>query len=295
VEDTEGARRQRKPCDAAGAPATPTWRAPSSTISNDARDILEAGQRPERRARGCGRLAKRAAAEICIQVFEPRDRRRPGRWRLRSRGRELWSPAPAGVLLGCVRRRNRSPHESGGDEAYLHGRYHRRVFRSSAHGVPNGAGITTTWDSRLDGRLAQPSSPCRAVKGSKSGFAAEGAASFGRRCRTHPLRSRGAPLYGGANRAGGLEGASPTARTCWVRLLKPISTLRRPLDSVDRPPGTGAGGLERSDVAWCRPLASSGKPWWRWCCAGVSREIRWRLAGETRRNFEGYLQQVGSF
>ncbi len=56
----------------------------------------------------------------------------------------------------------------------------------------------------------------------------------------------------GANRAGGLEGGMTNGQDVLVRgMLKPISTLRRPLESVDlatREPALAA--YERSDVAW---------------------------------------------
>ena len=65
------------------------------------------------------------------------------------------------------------------DEAYRTGDTVGGVFEVVAHGVPPGLGSHITWDSRLDGRLAQAIVSMQAVKGVEVGFAAEGAASFG--------------------------------------------------------------------------------------------------------------------
>ena len=65
------------------------------------------------------------------------------------------------------------------DEAYRTGDTVGGVFEVVAHGVPPGLGSHATWDSRLDGRLAQAIVSMQAVKGVEVGFAAEGAAAFG--------------------------------------------------------------------------------------------------------------------
>ena len=91
----------------------------------------------------------------------------------------------------------------------------------------------------------------QAVKGVEVGFAAEGAASFGSQVQdTIHYNREERQFTRGANRAGGLEGGMTNGQDVLVRgLLKPISTLRRPLESVDlatREPALAA--YERSDV-----------------------------------------------
>ena len=102
----------------------------------------------------------------------------------------------------------------------------------------------------------------------------------------------------GANRAGGLEGGMTNGQDILVRgLLKPISTLRRPLESVDlatREPALAA--YERSDVAVVPAAGVIGEAMVAIVLAEAFLE---KFGGdslaETRRNYEGYLEQVKSF
>ena len=102
----------------------------------------------------------------------------------------------------------------------------------------------------------------------------------------------------GANRAGGLEGGITNGQDVVVRgLLKPISTLRRPLESVDletREPALAA--YERSDVCVVPAAGVIGEAMVSIVLAQAFLE---KFGGdslaETRRNYEGYLEQVKSF
>jgi chorismate synthase len=205
----------------------------------------------------------------------------------------------AEVLLGCVDAETELRMKEVVDQAYRTGDTVGGVFEAIAHGVPPGLGSHTTWDARLDGRLAQAIVSIQAVKGVELGFAEENAASFGSQVQDTIRYDRQARHFTrGANRAGGLEGGITNGQDLLVRgLLKPISTLRRPLESVDlvtREPALAA--YERSDV--CVVPA-----------AGVIAEAMVALVlaqaflekfggdslGETKRNFEGYLTQVRDF
>ena len=113
-------------------------------------------------------------------------------------------------------------------------------------------GSHITWDTRLDGRLAQAIVSMQAVKGVEVGFAGEGAAAFGSQVQdTIHYNKEDRAFFRGANRAGGLEGGMTNGQDILVRgFLKPISTLRRPLESVDletreppRPRTSGAMSL----------------------------------------------------
>jgi chorismate synthase len=203
------------------------------------------------------------------------------------------------VLLGCVDAATEQRMKEVVDQAYRTGDTVGGVFEVIAHGVPPGLGSHTTWDARLDGRLAQAIVSIQAVKGVELGFAAENATSFGSAVQDTIHYDRQARHFTrGANRAGGLEGGITNGEDLLVRgFLKPISTLRRPLESVDlvtREPALAA--YERSDV--CVVPA-----------AGVIAEAMVALVlaqaflekfggdslGETKRNFEGYLTQVRDF
>src|SRR5205823_227473 len=138
------------------------------------------------------------------------------------------------VLLGCIDADVEARMKEVVDEAYRTGDTVGGVFEVVARGLPIGLGSHTTWDSRLDGRLAQAIVSMQAVKGVEIGFAAEGAASFGSKVQdTIQYDREGSRFTSGANRAGGLEGGITNGQDVLVRgLLKPISTLRKPLESV---------------------------------------------------------------
>ncbi len=169
------------------------------------------------------------------------------------------------------------------DQAYRTGDTVGGVFEVVAHGVPPGLGSHVTWDSRLDGRLAQAIVSMQAVKGVEIGFAAEGAASFGSRVQdTIHYNREERHFTRGANRAGGLEGGMTNGQDVLVRgMLKPISTLRRPLESVDlttREPALAA--YERSDVCVVPAAGVIGEAmvpsFWRRHSWRSLAAIRWR-------------------
>ena len=203
------------------------------------------------------------------------------------------------VLLGCVDAETEVRMKAVVDEAYRTGDTIGGVFEVVAHGVPPGLGSHVTWDSRLDGRLAQAIVSIQAVKGVEIGLAAEGAASFGSKVQdTIHYDRKGRRFTRGANRAGGLEGGITNGQDVVVRgLLKPISTLRRPLESVDlatREPALAA--YERSDVAVVPAAGVIGEAMVAMVLAQAFLEkFGGDSLGETRRNFEGYLEQVRSF
>lgn len=119
-----------------------------------------------------------------------------------------------------------------------------------AHGVPAGLGSYTHWDEKLDGRLAQAALAVPAIKAVEIGAAL--AASRGPGSAAHdPIHhdpERG--FHRPSNRAGGLEGGVTNGEDVVITAyMKPISTLRRGLPSVDldtREPHTSQ--YERSDV-----------------------------------------------
>ena len=203
------------------------------------------------------------------------------------------------VLLGCADAAVEARMKEEVDEAYRTGDTVGGVFEVVAHGVPLGLGSHTTWDSRLDGRLAQAIVSIQAVKGVEIGFAAAGAASFGSQVQDTIHYDREARAFTrGANRAGGLEGGIANGQDVVVRgLLKPISTLRRPLESVDlatREPALAA--YERSDVAVVPAAGVIGEAMVALVLAQAFLE---KFGGdsldEIRRNFEGYLEQVRNY
>jgi chorismate synthase len=202
------------------------------------------------------------------------------------------------VLLGCVDAETELRMKEVVDHAYRTGDTVGGVFEVVAHGLPTGLGSHITWDTRLDGRLAQAIVSIQAVKGVEIGFA-EGASSYGSAVQdTIHFSKEGQQFHRGSNRAGGLEGGITNGEDLRVRgFLKPISTLRRPLESVDlttKEPALAA--YERSDVAVIPAAGVIGEAMVALVLAGAFLEkFGGDSLGETKRNYDSYLAQIKSF
>ena len=108
------------------------------------------------------------------------------------------------------------------------------VFEVRAFGLVPGLGSHVSWEARLDGRLAQAVVSIQAVKGVSVGEAWEVAASPGSESHDEIFWSTERGYYRETNRAGGVEGGMSNGEPLVVRgALKPISTLTKPLRSVD--------------------------------------------------------------
>jgi chorismate synthase len=300
VEDTEGAAGQRKPvtrprpghADLAGA---------LKYDFHDARYVLERASARETAARvAVGAMAKALLGEFGIQVLSHVIAVGPVRLERAAAWKDLVAlSCQPEVLLGCVDAETEVRMKEAVDQAYRTGDTVGGVFEVVAHGVPAGLGSHVTWDSRLDGRLAQAIVSIQAVKGVEIGLAAEGASNFGSKVQDTIRYDREERRFArGANRAGGLEGGITNGQDVVVRgLLKPISTLRRPLESVDLPTREPAlAAYERSDVCVVPAAGVIGEAMVAIVLAQAFLEkFGGDSLGETRRNFEGYLQQVRSF
>jgi chorismate synthase len=203
------------------------------------------------------------------------------------------------VLLGCVDDETEKRMKEAVDHAYRTGDTVGGIFEVVAHGLPPGLGSHITWDTRLDGRLAQAIVSIQAVKGVEIGHAEEGATSYGSTVQDTIHYDKPARQWTrGSNRAGGLEGGITNGEDVVVRgLLKPISTLRRPLESVDLPTREPAlAAYERSDVAVVPAAGVIGEAMVALVLAQAFLE---KFGGdsllETKRNYEGYTAQVKSF
>jgi chorismate synthase len=108
------------------------------------------------------------------------------------------------------------------------------VFEVRAFGLVPGLGSHTSWDGRLDGRLAQALVSIQAVKGAAVGEAWEVAGQPGSESHDEIFWSQQRGYHRETNRAGGVEGGMSNGEPLVVRgALKPISTLTKPLRSVD--------------------------------------------------------------
>jgi chorismate synthase len=140
------------------------------------------------------------------------------------------------------------------DAARLAGDTVGGAFEVVAHGVPVGLGSYVQWDRKLDGRLAQALMSIPAIKAVGFGRAAAVGGLPGSRVHDEILPGSQSGTVPGVrrptNNAGGLEGGVTNGEdiraTAW---MKPISTLMKPLRSVDLTTMTEAAAtIERSDV-----------------------------------------------
>ena len=203
------------------------------------------------------------------------------------------------VLLNCVDLETEQRMKAVVDEAYKTRDTRGGVFEVVAHNVPVGLGSHITWDSRLDGRLAQATLSMQAVKGVEIGRGMLAAVSPGSKVQDtiHYDRSKGS-FHRGSNFAGGLEGGMTNGQDIIVRgYIKPISTLRKPLESVDletRKPSLAS--YERSDVAVVPAAGVIAEAMVALTLASAFLE---KFGGdslsETKRNFEGFRVQVQNY
>ncbi|HKZ07014.1 MAG TPA: chorismate synthase [Methylomirabilota bacterium] len=124
------------------------------------------------------------------------------------------------------------------------------VFEVVALGCPVGLGSYVHWDRKLDGRLAQAFCSIHAIKGAEVGMGFEAARRPGSEVHDEILLDPAGGFTRGTNSAGGLEGGVTNGQPVVVRAaMKPISTLRRPLRSVDVETKSAVEAVvERSDV-----------------------------------------------
>ena len=267
----------------------------------DARYILERASARETTARvAIGALAKTFLGQFGIEVLS----HVVGVGPVRLDRAAHWSEIVAlsqrdDILLGCVDAEIETRMKEAVDHAYRTGDTVGGVFEVVAHGLPPGIGSHITWDTRLDGKLAQAIVSIQAVKGVEIGEAEQGAQSYGSAVQDTIHYDKDAHgFHRGSNRAGGLEGGITNGEDLIVRgFLKPISTLRRPLESVDLPTREPAlAAYERSDVAVVPAAGVIGEAMVALVLAQAFLE---KFGGdsllETKRNFDGYATQVKNF
>lgn len=266
----------------------------------DTRDILERASARETAARvACGAVARRFLAEFGIRIGS----------HVRSVGgieATLPDDLPADLNaavdetpLRCLDPEATKRMMEAIDEAKAAGDTLGGVFEVVATGVPVGLGSHTAWDARLDGRLAQAVMSIQAIKAVEIGDGIGGAHRPGTRVHDPIVPAPDRREVGGigraSNRAGGLEGGMTTGEPLVVRgHMKPISTLRNRLPSVDLRDGSVAdAATERSDVS---AVPAAGVVGEAMVALVVADALLEKFGGdsvdETRRNLESYLDHL---
>lgn len=166
-------------------------------------------------------------------------------------------------------------------------------------GLPVGLGAHVSWDRKLDGRLAAALCSIPAVKGVEMGMGFEAARRTGAEVHDEIEPAPGNPRTGNVrrrtNRAGGLEGGMTSGEPLVLRVaMKPISTLMRPLQTVDVKTGeTASAAAERSDVTAVPAMGVIAEAMTALVLADAMLE---KFGGdslaELTRNYDGYLARV---
>lgn len=205
------------------------------------------------------------------------------------------------VLLNCADAEAEQRMKEEVDKVLKTGDSLGGVFEVVAHQVPPGLGTYVQWDERLDARLAAAVMSLQAVKAVEIGSGVASAFATGSAVHDEIGYTATSGYTGFSrtrNNAGGIEGGVSNGQEIRVRgYLKPISTLRRPLQSVDfssREPVKAA--YERSDVC---VVPAAGVAAEAMVALTLSRCALEKFGGdsmtETLRNFQGYCQQLKNY
>ena len=292
--------------------------------TRDLRDILERASARETAARvACGAIAKQLLAafgiEIKSHIIKVGHVQAVPLWRTW----EEIAAIPADSPLNCADDTSQREMIKLIDETKTAGDTLGGIFEVVTKGLPVGLGSHTSWEDKLDGRIARAVMSIHAVKAVEIG---EGVANAGRpgsqvhdeifaetgdRRRvkgdneSSSASSLPSPDSGLAsrfvrrtNRAGGLEGGITNGEELRVRgYMKPISTLKKPLHSVDiNTKEEDLAAFERSDVTAVPAAGVIGEAMIAIVLANSMRE---KFGGdsidEMRRNYETYQSSVESY
>ncbi len=273
----------------------------------DARYVLERASARETTSRvALGALAKLFLRELGIEVLshviavgKVRSGNSEPEW---AQIKELYDRED--VLLNCVDGEAEQHMKAEVDKAIEERDTVGGIFEVVAHGVVPGLGTYANWDERLDTQLAAAVMSVQAVKAVEIGSGMEGAITPGSSVHdeigynnsddfTRPTR-----FTRRTNRAGGIEGGMSNGEDVIVRgYLKPIATLRRPLQSVDfKTREVVKAAYERSDVCVVPAAGVVGEAMVALTLARVALE---KFGGdslvETLRNYNGYVEQLKRF
>ena len=173
------------------------------------------------------------------------------------------------------------------------------IFEVVARGVLPGVGSHTAWDLKLDGRLAQAIMSIPAVKAVSIGAGTEASSLPGSEVHDEIGYSEETKEFIRAtNRAGGLEGGITNGEEIRIRgHLKPLSTLRRPMRSVDIDTKKDEiAAFERSDITAVPAAGVIGEAMVALTLAAAMREkFGGDSIGEMKHNFEGYREQLRGY
>jgi chorismate synthase len=263
--------------------------------ARDLRDVLERASARETAARvACGALAKQFLGNFGIEIRSHviklgnvPEIPLKGTWEEISR---IEKDAP----LNCIDREIEARMTAHIDEAKANGDTLGGIFEVIAKNVVVGLGSHTSWAEKLDGRIAQAFMSIQAVKAVEIGDGVANAGRFGSEVHDEIFYDENG-FRRNTNRAGGLEGGITNGEELRVRgYLKPISTLRKALHSVDI--GTkqeDPAAFERSDITAVPAAGVIGEAM---LAIVLANSLREKFGGdsleEALRNFDSYQNSL---
>ena len=258
----------------------------------DARDILERASARETAARvACGAVCRALLAQLGVEI---------GSHVVELGGVVATPRTPLPVPLNpvadqspvrCIDAAAEREMIARIDAAQAAGDTLGGVVEVIALGLPVGLGSHASWDTKLDGRLAQAIMSIPAVKAVGLGLGFEAARRTGSEVHDEILPG----FVRATNRAGGTEGGMSTGEPLVVRAaMKPISTLMSPLATVDLASGAVAQAQsERSDVTAVPAMGVIAEAMTALVLAqAVIEKFGGDSLGELKRNVDGYLAQL---
>ncbi len=172
------------------------------------------------------------------------------------------------------------------------------IFEIIATGLPIGLGSYVHPDRRLDGRLAQTLMSIPAAKGVEIGLGFRASELFGSEVQDEIFYEKRKGFYRKTNNAGGLEGGVTNGEPLRIKVaMKPLSTLQRPLFSVDLITKKKVKAtVERSDICIVPAAAVIGESA---AALELANALLEKFGGdslnEMKRNYTGYMKQVHQF
>jgi chorismate synthase len=300
VEDVAGAEEAQRPL-IAPRPGHADLAGALKLNFHDARYVLERASARETAARvAAGALAKLLLREFGIEVLSHVIA--VGNVRLERAA--TWEEVQAACAnldlpLRCVDSATEARMREEVDRMLRAGDSVGGIFEVVAHNVVPGLGSHAQWDEKLDGRLASAVMSIQAVKGVEIGTGVASATSHGSEVQDEIRYDATQKRFRrSTNRAGGLEGGITNGEDIVVRgYLKPISTLRRPLETADlvtKQPVKAA--YERSDICVVPAAGVAGEAMVAFVLAAAFlQKFGGDSLGETHQNFEGYRRQLDAF
>jgi chorismate synthase len=299
-EDVDGAETASRPLTAA-RPGHADLAGALKLNVHDARIVLERASARETAARvAAGALAKILLREFGVTILS----HVVGVGKVRLERAANWSEIEAICAnlespLRCVDPETEAQMKAEVDQVLRAGDSVGGVFEVVARGVPPGLGSHAQWDEKIDGKLARAVMCIQAVKAVEIGAGVSAAQSYGSEVGDEiSYDAERHRFTRPTNRAGGIEGGITNGEDVVVRgYLKPISTLRRGLGTVDlKTKESVRAAYERSDVCVVPAGGVAGEAMVALVLAEAFLEkFGGDSIGETRRNFEGYRRQLDEF